>query len=300
MQLVPFLFRASKAIPEMDFAGSIVEMGADVPAERELGVGTEVFGSIPIGQHVKTVSGALAEYAVVDCTAVVKKPSGASFAEASGLSIAGCTALDVVKAANLKPGDSVLVNGAGGGIGHFALQICKHKVGETGRVVAICSKRNVEWVKGLGADEVVDYNEHSPVEAYLAETYGATRFNAVVDAVGLQSILSKCPHFLMEGKPYATVGPRATSYTFISMLSTVGLMAKNMLWPRILGGVPRPYVQAATATGLDGMRELAGLVDQGVIKVHISSEFEMKDAIQAYEQSLSGHPQGKIVVKVSE
>lgn len=128
--------------------------------------------------------------------------------------------------------------------------------------------------------KVVDYTEHSPVEDYLAKTYGATRFNAIVDAVGLQPIFYKCPHFLIEGKPYVTVGPRQPNYTYFGMLSTLGTMAKNFLWPRILGGTPRPYVQAATATTLNGMQELAGLVEQGIMKVHVSAEFKMEDAIQ--------------------
>lgn len=154
MQLLPFIFRASQAIPELDFAGTIVEVGTNVPAERGLAVGTEVFGSMPLVQHVKSISGALTEYIVLECGAVVEKPDGMPLKEAAGLGVSGCTALDLIKAAKLKTGDSVLVNGAGGGIGHLAMQMCREKVGETGKVVAVCSSRNVDWVKGLGADEV--------------------------------------------------------------------------------------------------------------------------------------------------
>jgi NADPH:quinone reductase-like Zn-dependent oxidoreductase len=154
MQLLPFMFRAVQAIPEMDFSGTIIEVGSNVAPERSLMVGTEVFGSMPLSQNVKSVSGALAEYIVLDCTAVVRKPNRMTLREAAGLGIAGCTALDLTKAAKLKSGDSVLVNGASGGIGHLVLQICRARVGETGRVVAICSSSNVGWVKKLGADEV--------------------------------------------------------------------------------------------------------------------------------------------------
>ena len=154
MQLVPFIVRASQAIPEMDFSGTIVEIGSSVSSERNLAIGTEVFGSMPLSQHVKTVSGALAEYIVLDCAAVVKKPTGISLEGAAGLGISGCTALDLIKAAKLKSGDKVLVNGASGGIGHLVLQMCRMGVGETGRVIAVCSSSNVEWVKELGANEV--------------------------------------------------------------------------------------------------------------------------------------------------
>ncbi|KAF2681929.1 zinc-binding oxidoreductase [Lentithecium fluviatile CBS 122367] len=300
MQLLPFLFRASKAIPELDFSGTIKEVGANVPVERDLAVGTEVFGSVPLGQHVKKTSGALAEYIVVDCAAVVKKPSGQSLEQVAGLGVAGCTALDLIKAAKLKAGDSVLVNGASGGIGHLVMQMCRAKVGDTGKVVAICSSSNLGWVKELGADEVVDYTKRSPVQSYLADAYDLSRFNAVIDAAGIQAIFSHCPDYLAEGKPYVTVGPRQPNYTVLGMLSTIGLMAKNFLWSRFLGGVPRPYVQVASAESLDGLQELAQMVEDGKLKVHVGAKFKMAEALQAYDRSLRGHAQGKIVVEIGE
>lgn len=154
MQLLPFIFRTSPSIPEMDFSGTIVELGPGVPAARDLTPGQHVFGSIPVGQHARSGSGSLAKYVVVDRTAVVKKPDGATLEEVAGLGIAGATALELIKAAKPKRGDSVLVNGASGGIGHMALQMCRAEVGETGRVIAVCSGENAGWVKQLGADEV--------------------------------------------------------------------------------------------------------------------------------------------------
>jgi NADPH:quinone reductase-like Zn-dependent oxidoreductase len=151
MQLLPFVFRAPHAVPELDFAGTITEVGADVSPERELQVGAEVFGSIPPSQHLKSVSGALAKYVVVDHRCVVKKPVGMKMEEAAGLGVAGCTAVELMKGANLKRGDSVLVNGASGGVGHLVLQMCCAAVAETGRVVAVCSSGNAEWVGRLGA-----------------------------------------------------------------------------------------------------------------------------------------------------
>lgn len=154
MQLLPFIFRASTAIPEMDFAGIVDAIGIEVPAERDLIIGKPVFGSIPVSQHVGKVSGALGDYVVVDHKAVVTSPDGLASHELSGIPIAGSTALELINASELKLGDSVLVNGAGGGIGHLVLQMCRERVGETGRVVAVCSKENSDWVKQLGADEV--------------------------------------------------------------------------------------------------------------------------------------------------
>jgi NADPH:quinone reductase-like Zn-dependent oxidoreductase len=138
----------------MDFSGTIVSCGSSVPLNRNLGPGTKVFGSIPVGQHVKTTSGALAEYVVIEHTAVVKTPEAVRMEELAGLGIAGATALELVKRSGLKRGDSVLVNGASGGVGHLVVQICRHRVGETGLVVAVCSSENVGWVSKLGVDEV--------------------------------------------------------------------------------------------------------------------------------------------------
>lgn len=154
MQLLPFFFRASPAIPEMDFSGAVEKLGESVPVERQLDIGTKVFGSIPLSQHVKSTSGSLAEYVGVEHTAVARKPDNGELEEMAGLGIAGATALELLRAARLRRGNSVLVNGASGGIGHLALQMCCKEVGETGRVVAVCSSSNVEWVKELGADEV--------------------------------------------------------------------------------------------------------------------------------------------------
>ncbi|KAF2180322.1 GroES-like protein [Zopfia rhizophila CBS 207.26] len=298
MQLLPFIFRASPAIPEMDFSGTIVECGANIPEERNLKIGSEVFGSIPLSQHVKSIGGALAEYVVVDASSVVRKPSEAKLEEVAGLGIAGATALEVVKGARLKKGDSVLVNGASGGIGHIAVQLCRDWAGETGRVVGVCSGGNGGWVKTLGCDEVIDYQSSAPVHSFLASKFSGERFNAVIDAAGVQDIFNHCPEFLAEGKPYVTVGPRAESFTVSGMLATIWLMAKNFLWPRILGGVPREYVQVTGVSNLEAMEELAKMVGEGKLRVVVDSCTDMKNAREAYEKMLSRHAKGKVIVMV--
>lgn len=83
-----------------------------------------------MGPHLSAGAGALAEYVAIDVTTVVKKPDEASLEEAAGPGVAGCTALVVAEKAGLKKGDSVLVNGASGGIGHMVVQVAKKKVGE--------------------------------------------------------------------------------------------------------------------------------------------------------------------------
>jgi NADPH:quinone reductase-like Zn-dependent oxidoreductase len=92
MQFLPFIFRASPAIPEMDFSGVIEECGEAVPKERRLNHDVPVFGSIPVPLHIRKTCGALAEYVVVEQTAVMVMPPYAQLAEVAGLGIAGATA----------------------------------------------------------------------------------------------------------------------------------------------------------------------------------------------------------------
>ncbi|KAF2819500.1 GroES-like protein [Ophiobolus disseminans] len=315
MQLFPFIFRASPAVPEMDFSGTIVEAGSDVPGVRDLKLGTKVFGSIPLGQHVKSTCGALADYVAVDHTAIALKADHAIMSEVAGLGIAGATALELIKAANLTKGGSVLVNGAGGGIGHLVVQMCLEKIGASGKVVAICSKRSSDWIRSLAPmrDHEGDHTnipsthgsrlqiidrEEEPLIPSLVKSFSDTRFDAIIDAVGIQDIFMNSPAFLAEGKPYVTVGPKAYNYTYLSMLATIGTMAKNMCWPRTFGGTPRPYVQVAAASNLEALEELAGMVKIEKLKARAGIVVGWDDVPSAYTHLLSGHAGGKIIVEV--
>lgn len=288
MQLLPFLFRRLPAIPEMDFSGTVTEAGSAIPKERNLRPGTQVFGSIPVVQHATSTSGALAQYVVVDHTAVAMMPCAASLVQASGLGIAGATALALVRAAKLSKGDSVLVNGASGGIGHLVLQMCREGVGASGKIVALCSSSNVDWIEemcyaGKAQFQIVDYNLQAPVHEYLAKSFGEARFDSVIDAVGIQDLYYAAPKFLAEGKPYVTVGPRAYSHTYSGILSTVMTMLKNVLWPRFCGGVLRQYIQVAAAANLADMEELAKMLGKGTLRVRLDSCHGMEDAQKVEE-----------------
>lgn len=113
-----------------------------------------MFGSVSVGPHLRRGTGALAEFLLVDADSLVKVPKGVGLEMAAGLPVSGATALALMEKAGLKLGDSVLINGASGGVGHMVVQLSKSAVGESGQVVALCSERNFEMVKGLGADEV--------------------------------------------------------------------------------------------------------------------------------------------------
>ena len=156
MQFCPFLFRSNPAIPELDFSGTLVAVGADVLKDRNLAPGDAIFGSVTVRPHLNAGIGALAEYVVVASSSVVRKPEGITLQEAAGLGVCGSTALMLYDRAGLKAEDSVLINGASCGIGTMITQLARHAVGPSGRIVALCSSRNAETVRSLGADEVRD------------------------------------------------------------------------------------------------------------------------------------------------
>lgn len=135
----------------LDFAGQVVKMGSGVPSDLGLSVGSEVCGAFNV-LSVAIGRGSLAEYVEVPAAKVALKPKGIEPRDAAGaLGIAGQTAWLILKEAEVKAGDRVLVNGASGGVGSVLVQVAKSKGAE---VYGVCSGANAEFVKGLGAAEV--------------------------------------------------------------------------------------------------------------------------------------------------
>lgn len=298
MQICPMIFRAKPAIPEMDFAGTIVQVNQYISETKSLNVGTEVFGSVPVGAHIRGGKGSLAEFVVLDAENVCVKPENMSLEEAAGLPVAGCTALALVEAAKLQEGMTVLINGASGGIGSMAVQMAKSAVGKSGKIVAICSKANIEMVKGLGADEVIDYQENTPVHKFLATEFGNDKFDVVMDAFGVQEIFHNCEGYLKPEKTYISVGPAMPKYSMGAIFYSLGQMASNFLWPRFLGGPNRPYIQVAATSTLEEIQRLAHLVEEGKLRVPIDSCWDLVDALKAYEMVLSRRARGKVIVRI--
>jgi NADPH:quinone reductase-like Zn-dependent oxidoreductase len=166
-----------------------------------------------------------------------------------------------------------LVNGAGGGVGHVVLRICLDKVGPPDLVVAVCSTKSEGWIASILKDhgtervQIIDRKKVGSI-SHFTITYDETRFDAVIDCAGRQDLFNAYSAFLKEEKPYVSVGPRANGYTYLGMLSTIGSMARNMLWPMLLGGVPRPYVHVAAISNLEALQNLADMVERGKLKVH--------------------------------
>jgi NADPH:quinone reductase-like Zn-dependent oxidoreductase len=299
MHLAPSIFRTKPCIPELDFSGTVTSVGSAVPESRGLTPGTPVLGSILVGDHMKG-SGALAEFVVVDAESVVALREGASrerMEEVAGLGVSGTTALVLVEKASLTVGDKVLVNGASGGIGSMVLQLAKEKVGRAGKVVAVCSGENAEFVRKLGADEVwileiifvlgflnshlqvIDYKSQGPVPEYLTKEFSATPFDVIIDAYGIQELFTNCASYLKKGKPFVTVGIAHVSYTTSSILYATSVMLKNAWWPRFLGGVDREYVCIGAFVTRQYLEKLKDLFEEGKLNVAVDSKWNLGDAL---------------------
>lgn len=149
--------KAGPVVPELDFSGVVEDVwdpnsinnGNKKP---RLAKGDAVCGFIPVSFAWPTGTGALQGHVAIPARFAVKAPG--PLREAAGLMVAACTALQVVEAARLQRGQRVLVNAASGGIGSFALQMARQQVGPEGFVVGVCSGKNAELVRSIGADEV--------------------------------------------------------------------------------------------------------------------------------------------------
>ncbi|KAE8443359.1 hypothetical protein EG329_001917 [Mollisiaceae sp. DMI_Dod_QoI] len=297
INFIPMTFRTKPSIPETDFSGTVIATGKGVSASRELIPGAKVCGSAPLAAMILHGRGVIAEYVVVPAENVVLKPEALGWEEAAGLPVAGMVGLSVMDLGRVKKGERVLVNGASGGIGSVVVQMAKKAVGEEGRVVGICSARNEGMVKGLGADEVIDYREHAPVWKYLEQRFEAEPFDVILDCRGVQELFVHCPRYLKEGKPFVSVGPARLDYSFLGVLYIVGYMISNVLWPRWLGGVNRPYLSARAFASLVRLERVRRLAEDG-LKVPIDSVWDLEDVLKAYEVAESRHARGKVIVKM--
>lgn len=242
-------------IPGFDLSGDVAALG---PGVAGFAVGDAVFAVIDD-------QGAYAEYAVVPTKQLVRKPANASYAEVAAIPTAGLTALQAVDALDLQPGETVVIQGASGGVGHFAVQLAKL---EGARVVAVASGANERFVRGLGADEFVDYREQA-VEDVVKDA------DAVLDAVGGDTLAHSYQLLKQGGR----------------ILSVAGRMDAAKLAARRLEG---------RTLGMDGnaadLQRLADLVAAGKLHVEVAKTLPLADARAAHEESETGHARGKIVL----
>ena len=262
------LRRPKSALFGGDFAGIVEAVGRDV---TDLQPGDEVFGGR---------TGAFAEYVCVR-NGVARKPANLSFEEAAAVPVAALTALQGLRdRGRLQPGQHVLVNGASGGVGTFAVQIAKALGAE---VTAVCSTRNVELVRSLGADQVVDYTRED-------FTRSGRRYDLLLDVAGSKP-WSACRRVLQPNATLVIVGAPKGS----RLLGPLGHIARMRL--ASLSGSQKAVFFIADFNRPD-MAALRELVESGKVKPVVEKRYELSELADALRYMGEGHVQGKLVVSV--
>ncbi len=206
----------------------------------------------------------------------LRKAASLSFVQAAALPIAGCTALQALRDhGGLREGGSVLINGGAGGVGHLAVQIGK----EMGaNVTATCGPTNVEFVRSLGADRVIDYSRED-------FTRQPDRYDLVFDAVAMSSFAA-CRGLLNPGGAYVTTLPEWSTVVFGPILAVA----------RLFGRVGKAKFMWVRQEGFD-IASLGVLADHGKLKPEVARTFPLDRAREAHALSEPGHVRGKIVLE---
>ncbi len=250
--------------PGSDVAGEVVEVGGGVTQFR---AGDAVVAFLDLKQ-----GGGYAELAVPKETAAAHKAQSLNFVEAASLPIAGVTALQALRdSAGLRAGDAVLINGAAGGVGHFGVQIAA----ALGAVItATCGPSNVEFVRSLGADTVIDYRQDD-------FTRRPERYDVILDAVA-KSTFGACHHLLKPGGTYVTTVPTPSVFLWYPLQLIAGLI-----------GRPKKAKFLMVRPEGNDLAFLGKLADEGRLRPTIGRTFPLEQAGKAHEVSEEGHAGGR-------
>lgn len=253
------LFKPKDKIPGADFAGIVEDIGNGVAHFK---VGDRVFGETLKG-------GAFAEYACVPANVCAIMPEGTGFPEMASVPIAGVTALQaLITHGRLKEGESVLINGSSGGVGHFALQIAK---AYGAKVTAVCSSKNIDFVKSLGADQVIAYDKED-----IHQHNG--KYDLIIDTNGN-----------LSHKDYTRMGQRGVTVGFTTMGHMISLLLKRAT-------SKFPIAQFTAEANTKDLETLALLIQDGKIKVHIEKTYSYKEIPAAISYIEAMRTRGKVAM----
>jgi NADPH:quinone reductase-like Zn-dependent oxidoreductase len=251
----------------VDFAGTVEAVGSDVTRFRP---GDEVFGG---------GAGAFGEYVVVsEDRALTLKPANVTFEQAAAVPVAALTALQALRdKGQLQPGQQVLINGASGGVGTFAVQIAKSMGAE---VTGVCSTRNVDMVRALGADHVFDYKKENYTES-------GNQYDLILDMVGNHSLSANRQVMAPEGIMVLVGGAKGD--WFAPFAGPV----KAMLYSPF---VDQTFVMLLARLDQDDLQALGDLMLAGKMTPVIDRSYRLSEVADAIRYSEEGHARGKIVI----
>lgn len=261
------LLKPKNTILGADIAGTVEAVGKDV---RLFQPGDEVFGDL-----AASAFGGFGEYACGDETSLAKKPAGMSFEAAAAIPVAAVTALQGLRDnGRIQAGQNVLINGASGGVGTFAVQIAK-ALGA--RVTAVCSTAKMEMVQALGADRVIDYTKEDFTE-------GAEHYDLVFAANGNLPILKVRNVLTPEGIFVLSGGAMSQLYRFLLIAPVVSMLGKQ----KMVNYIAKP--------NREDIDFLAGLHDAGKINPVIDRRYPLQQVPDAVRYLEQGHASGKVVI----
>ena len=266
-----------------DVAGIIVEKGTAV---SDLHIGDKVYSRVPTESP-----GTFADYVAVVSSAVCVKPANLSFEEAAGLPLVGLTSMQALETGQFKKGDKILIHAGSGGIGSFAIQYAKS---QGGFVYTTASTKNVDWVKELGADKVIDYKKQDylgivrdvdMVFDTLGGHYTEDAFKVLKEeghVVSIAGILDR------ESANNFGLNPLIRFFLTLKRLPVTTAMKRKSAHYKFIFVHP-------SGKQLDAMRTL---VEAGKIKPVVDKVFPFSEAIAAYGYQKSGHAKGKVILKM--
>ena len=253
--------------PGVDVAGEVEAVGTNV---TQFKAGDEVFGAC---------RGAFAEYACTAASKVAMKPDNVTFEQAASVNVAGLTALQGLRdKGKIQPGSKTLVNGAAGGVGTFAVQIAKSF---GAHVTGVCSTRNIDMVRSIGADEVIDYTQND-------FTTSSQRFDLILDCVGNHSF-SECRRVLNPNGRLVGVGAPHDP----SMVLLLAQMIKELLLSVF---VSQKAVMFIAKSSQDDLTLLGELIATGKLEPVIDRRYGLSEVADAVRHVEEGHARGKVII----
>ena len=253
------------SIPGADLAGEVVEVGARVTGFKP---GDRIFAMAKVGSGA-----ASAEYAVVEELAAARAPAKLPLAEAAAIPLAGLTALQSLRdLGGIAAGQRVLIVGAAGGVGHFAVQIAKSY---GAHVTAVCSGRHADLVRGLGADAVIDHTQRRGFS-------GEQPYDLVFDLI----VRAPLREFI------AVLAPAGV---YVSTLPSIGRVSAALLLPLV--SRHRVRITMVKARGAD-LEQLRALCEAGKLRPVIDKSFPLSELAAAHAYSQQGRAGGKILITI--
>jgi NADPH:quinone reductase-like Zn-dependent oxidoreductase len=266
MRLATGLRRPKNRVPGTDVAGTVEAVGSEVTGLRP---GDEVFG---------WCSAAFAEYASATEDHFVKKPANLTFEQAAAIGVSASTALQLLRDdGKVQHGQKVLVNGASGGVGTFAVQIAKAFGAE---VTGVTSTKNVEMVRAIGADHVIDYTRED-------FTTGAERYDVILDNVGNHSMARTRRPLTPSGTLISNGGGHSDG--------KLGRTVRTMLASMVVRQQAGPTVKTQNHGDLVALRDL---VEAGKVRPVIDRTYPLAETPEAIGHVAGGHARGTVVIAV--